>query len=280
MNAVIKNLAVYIELNFVRSNKMILHSIMQIQTIQDVINQLAQIVQQCESSKSKAGYFAALYKRMTSAVMENIAAQKFEDGSRMEKLDIVFAQRYLNAYTCYFSKTACSVSWKEAFDSCSDDSLIVLQHLLLGINTHINLDLAIAAAEVAPGNTIYALHNDFNLINTLIGSLIDDIQECLSDVWFPMRMLAKIANGRQLPVLNFSIDKARDVSWANAVLLANMNDEQKTNYIHQMDTSVSLLGNKIKSPGFAAGFMLRSIHATEYNDVARIINLIDTTVIN
>lgn len=253
---------------------------MQIETIQDVVNELIQIEQQCESSKSKAGYFAALYKRMTSAVMENINAGNFEDGPRMEKLDIIFAQRYLNAYTSYFSKAACSGSWKSVFDSCTDDSLIVLQHLLLGVNTHINLDLAIAAAEVAPGNTIYALHNDFNRINTLIGSLIGDIQECLSEVWFPMRVLTKIANDRQIVVLNFSIDKARDASWANAVLLANMNDAQKTIYINQMDISVSILSNKIKSPGFATGFMLRAIRATEFDDAARTINLIDTTVVN
>ena len=87
-----------------------------------------------------------------------------------------------------------------------------MQHLLLGINTHINLDRAIAAAEVAPDNCIHALQNDFNKINSLISSLTDDIQECLCEVWAPMRMLMKIANGKQIAVLNFSIDKAREAS--------------------------------------------------------------------
>ncbi|MEO8117494.1 MAG: DUF5995 family protein, partial [Bacteroidota bacterium] len=140
-------------------------------TIQDIINDLTTIVLQCETSGNKAGYFAALYKRMTVAVLENINAGNFEDGPRMEKLDVVFAQRYLNAYSAYFSQQPCSLSWKNAFDASMDNSLIVLQHLLLGINTHINLDLAIAAAEVAPGNSIYAMHNDFNKINSLISSL-------------------------------------------------------------------------------------------------------------
>jgi hypothetical protein len=251
---------------------------MEIQTIQDVVTQLTQIVEQCESSKNKAGYFAALYKRMTAAVMEGIAAQQFEDGIRMEKFDIIFARRYLDAYTAYFSKTACSLSWQTTLNCCSDNSLIVLQYLLMSINTHINLDLAIAAATIAPGNSIYALQNDFNHINNLINSLIDDVQECLEEVWFPMRFLAKIANGQQKAVLNFSIDKARDVSWANAVLLANMNDEQRNVYIHQMDESVNFLSNRIKSPDVITCFMLRLIRATEYDDVARTIKLIDTTV--
>ena len=45
---------------------------MQINNIQEVVNALIQIVHDCESSKNKAGYFAALYKRMTIAVLGNI----------------------------------------------------------------------------------------------------------------------------------------------------------------------------------------------------------------
>ena len=259
---------------------MILLSTMQIQNIQDVIDQLTQITEQCKASKNRAGYFAALYKRMTVAVRDGINANQFEDGARMEKLDMIFAQRYLDAYACFFSKQSCSTSWQCAFGACTDNALIVLQHLLLGINTHINLDLAIASAEVAPGDSIHALQNDFNHINSSISSLIDDIQECLCEVWLPMRMLIKIANGKQMAVLNFSIDKAREASWSNAVMLANMNAEQKNSYIQQMDNVVKLLGEKIKSPDIATRFILEAIHVTEYNDVERTINLIDTTVIN
>lgn len=257
-----------------------LHSTMQIQNIQDVVNELTQIIEQCKITQNRAGYFAALYKRMTIAVRNAINNNQFEDGARMEKLDMIFAQRYLNAYNSYFSKQACSLSWQFAFDGCADNSLIVLQHLLLGINTHINLDLAIAAAEVAPGDSINALKNDFYHINDLIGSLIDDIQECFCEVWLPMRMLLKIANGKQMAVLNFSIDKAREASWSNAVLLANMNDTERSVYIQQMDIVVRTLATKIKSPGFETGLLLNAICATEYKDVARTINLIDTTVVN
>lgn len=253
---------------------------MQIQNIQDVINQLTEITEQCKASQNRAGYFAAMYKRMTVAVRDSINANEFEDGARMEKLDMVFAQRYLDAYACFFAKQPCSNSWQFTFNACTDNSLIVLQHLLLGINTHINLDLAIASAEVAPGESINALQKDFNHINSLISSLIDDIQECLCKVWLPMRMLLRIANGKQLPVLNFSIAKAREVSWSNAVLLANMNAEQKNIYIQQMDNVVKVLGEKIKSPDIATRFMLNAIHFTEYDDVARTINLIDTTVVD
>ena len=128
----------------------------------------------------------------------------------------------------------------------------------LALNTHINLDLAIASAVTAPGNNIYALQTDFNRINQLIAALTDDVQECLCKVWFPMRMITKITNGRQMAVLNFSIDKARDASWANAVILAAFNQDQQQAYIQQMDVSVKALGSKIFSPWPYDGIYIKS----------------------
>ena len=258
---------------------MMLFSIMQISSIADVVTRLNQVIKQCETGKSRAGYFAALYKRMTMAVVEGIAGNRFEDGARMEKLDIVFAQRYFDAYDAYASGKTCTASWKNAFDACSNSQLIVLQQLLMGINTHINLDLAIAAATIAPGNRINALQNDFNRINIVISSLVDDVQESLAAVWLPMRFITRIANGKQEAVLNFSIDKARTASWSNAVLLASINDAQRNMYTGQMDATVKVLGDGILSPGGFTKYILNMIRKTEYEDIARTIRLIHTTVV-
>jgi hypothetical protein len=130
------------------------------QTITDVVLELDQIIAHCSATKNKAGYFAALYKRMTIAVKQGINSNVFENGQRMEHLDINFAKRYIDAFYAYTNGAACTTSWKFAFDSCKNDELIVMQHLLLGINTHINLDLAIAAAHTAPGNAITGLQHD------------------------------------------------------------------------------------------------------------------------
>jgi hypothetical protein len=94
-----------------------------------------------------------------------------------------------------------------------------------------------------------------------------------------MRLLEKIANGRQEAVFNFSIDKARQASWANALLLAAMTTEQQQLYIQQMDIAVQKLGSSIQSPGALASITIEAIRATEFEDVARTINLIDTTLV-
>lgn len=252
---------------------------MPISQIAEVITRLDEIVRRCHSSQNRMGYFAALYKRMTMAVNEGILQHAFEDGERMNRLDVVFAQRYLDAFDAYSSGGSCSSAWKFAFDCCKTNDMIVIQHLLLGINTHINLDLAIASATVAPGDAINGLANDFNRINSVIASLVDDVQESLSRVWLPMRLLGKIADGRERAVLNFSIDKARETSWCNALLLAAMDEEQQGIYIQQMDQVVYKLAQGIRSPGPLAAMLVKTIHATEYDDVARTIHLIDTAVV-
>lgn len=250
------------------------------QTIADVVTALQQIVKQCKAQRSRSGYFAALYLRMTQAVQTGIQKGMFEDGPRMEKLDVVFANRYLDAFAAYGLKQKCNSSWQWAFDGCINANLTVIQQLMLGINTHINLDLAIAAAHTCPGNGINALEKDFNRINDVIGSLVDDIQQSLEGVWPPMKLLARVAGGRQEAVLNFSIDTARKTAWANATMLAHMNAFQQPLYIDKMDAMVREVGKKIVNPGIIASFMLKQIQRSEFEDVARTIELIETTVVD
>ena len=253
---------------------------MPLNTIANVIAAIDAVVQECIATQNKEGYFAALYKRMTIAVNEGICEGAFEDGARMEKLDVCFAERYLQAWQCYGHQQPCSASWQCAFDSTKSNHLTVIQHLILGINTHINLDLAIAAATVCPGNAIHALEKDFNNINNLIASLVDDIQCCLEHVWFPMRIIDRVANRGEQAVLNFSINVARKAAWSNAVYLAKANKADQQHYIYEMDTMVKLLAQKIQSPGCFISLLLRAIRAAEYDDVRRTIKLIDTTVVN
>ena len=247
--------------------------------IDDVIASLRSIIARCKKDNDRTGYFTALYLRMTIAVKNGIYNGAFQDRKRMERLVICFAERYIAAWHCYMQKQPCSKSWRYAFDGAHNTDNIVLQHLLLGINTHINLDLAIAAATVAPGNYIYNLQNDFSLINKVIAGLVDDVQECLSQVWPPMKLIARIMNGRHEAVLNFSIGKARDTAWANAILLANMTGDQKETHIAAMDNLVHQLSVNIEHPASWVKYALKLIRKTEYDKPAEIITLIENVVV-
>ncbi len=253
---------------------------MTLQTIDDVIQALTTIVEDCEQSQSRTGYFAALYKRMTMAVKTGIDHGAFINGNRMEKLDVTFAARYLDAHQAYLNGEVCSTSWHYTFDGCSNESLTVIQQLILGINTHINLDLAIASAAVAPGDSIYDLETDFNRINEVIASLFDDVQESLEEVWLPMRLLERVGKTQETDVLNFSIGAARKAAWANAVILAGASEAEQLAYTEQMDATVYKIAQRVIHPGILSVTLLSVIRETEYDDTARTIRLIDTTVVD
>jgi hypothetical protein len=83
----------------------------------------------------------------------------------LKKLDVIFANRYLEAYHAYKAGQRARKSWQISFEAKNKD-LLLMQHLLLGMNAHINLDLGIAAAQtVESTQDIKTLHNDFNKIN-------------------------------------------------------------------------------------------------------------------
>src|SRR5438128_1028941 len=211
---------------------------------------------------------------MTKAVKQGIADHAFTDGKRMEVLDIIFANRYLSAWDAYVNKQKCSNAWCAAFDACNKNNLIVLQHLILGINTHINLDLGIAAAEACPREKILDLKPDFEKINGVIASLMQSVQDDLSKVWPPLYFLERIANHRQEAVLNFSIDLARKASWENALALSKAEGQAKDNYIKVMDDTVLFLANRIINPGLGARLILSPVLRMESKNVSDIIDLL------
>lgn len=90
---------------------------MQASNITEVINILDNIIADCLQKNSRLGYFAVLYKQMTEAVRDAINNNSFSDPSRMEKLDTVFANRYLKAYYDHIDNKPVSISWKTAFDA-------------------------------------------------------------------------------------------------------------------------------------------------------------------
>jgi len=139
-----------------------------VSTIPHVLNKLDEIILWCENAGSRQGYFAALYRRMTLAVLEEMLQNGFADNTRMEKLDVIFASRYIDAWSAYQNKQSISKGWQAAFSSCENSGLTVIQHLILGVNTHINLDLSIAAADTCVGTNILDLQSDYEKINNII----------------------------------------------------------------------------------------------------------------
>src|SRR3954468_24393664 len=95
--------------------------------IDGVIEPLGASVDDCIARQDRLGYFAALYNRVTVAVKDGIARGEFDDGARMERLDVIFPSRYIAAYDAYRSGELPSTAWFKAFNAAQNGGNIVLQ---------------------------------------------------------------------------------------------------------------------------------------------------------
>lgn len=240
-------------------------------TISDVLAQMDHVIARCIQQRSKLGYFAVLYRNVTLRVQQAIAAGRFDDGARLERLDVLFAQRYLRAVESFWQGNAPTQSWSVAFEAARRWPPIVLQHLLLGVNAHINLDLAIAAAQTAPGSELPALKRDFDQITLLLNEMILEIQARIEQVspWF--WLLDRVGGRTDEQLCAFALGAARRLAWRMAEQLAVSTPKQFDQAVVVHDRLVAGLGRGLYFPGFQLGTALLIIRLRELDDVPRVI---------
>ncbi len=246
---------------------------MAVQTIEDVITSLDAIVQQSYDEASRLGYFAALYRRVTRAVRDGIAAGGFQNGPLMAQLDVVFASRYLDALATFQAGGAASRSWMVAFQGCGDADLLILQQLLSGMNAHINLDLGVAAAQVSPGAQLPHLKPDFDEINAVLASLVATVASEIAAVSPLIGDLEKIGLRDETSLVNFDMTAARDAAWLTAERLASEPSFLHTAMLDALDLAVSIEGSAILYP-LLGGEGLKIIQQAETKDVRKVIEIL------
>jgi len=240
-------------------------------TIHDVIEQLDEIIDNAVQQNSRLGFFAVLYRTVTVKVKEGIAAGRFENGERMERLDVIFANRYLEAYEQFRSGATPTSSWLKAFESAKSWRPLILQHLLLGINAHINLDLGIAAAMTAPGSALPGLKRDFVEINKILGELLDTVQQKIGSLSSLLGLLDKVGGRTDETVFEFSMEMARDGAWRFAEKFAALTPEQHPAAIADRDEKIVKLARRIINPGWLLRLAALVIRLFESGNVFKII---------
>lgn len=241
-------------------------------TIGEVVARLDAVIDRSRRENSCLGLFACLYRSVTVRVAQGIEAGRFQDGPRMERLDVIFANRYLAALEAYQSGRRPTRSWQVSFDAARGANLLILQHLLLGINAHINLDLGIAAAQTSPGAQINALKHDFDEISVLLGEMLNDVQDKIARVSPWMGVLDRLGMRTDEEICTFCLGGSRDLAWKWAQRFAAVDRGRLPQEIEALDAVVAVMAKAIHKPHFWLRPVLTAVRLREPKDVGRVLD--------
>lgn len=239
------------------------------QTIDQVLVRLNGILDDALRGGTRIGYFGALYERVTTNVRRAlVAGNVFHDNPRMERLDVVFANRFLAAWDQHSSGGAPSQSWQAAFALLDDPGPLVVQHLLIGMNAHINLDLGIAAATVAPSPAeLASLWPDFKKINEVLSRLVIVVEDELGEISPRLKRIEDFAPALEDLLFDFGIDVARDLAWELAQELGRTPAGGWDAVIAKRDVEVAAVGRALYPLHGIPGHVQNWIHGAESTDI-------------
>jgi hypothetical protein len=244
-------------------------NIKQATTINEVIHFLDEIIESSKQKQCAIGLFTTLYREVTLRIKEGIDNGSFQDGPRMEKLDVIFANRYLNAYYQYQTEGKPSECWDFSFQKTEIFWPIVVQHLLLGINAHVNLDLGIASAQVSTIENIETLKSDFDQINTILSNMVESVEKCLVKIWPTMTIILKLSGKIDNFFIDFSMKTARDGAWKFANEFVALPENQREETIQERDAKITQIARIISNPGYLVSGLFKFIRLFEKGTVSQ-----------
>jgi hypothetical protein len=242
--------------------------------IDAVLAELDRVVERAIADGDACGYFAVLYRKVTAKVKEGLAAGFFDDAARMERLDTIFAQRYLDAIEARDAGSTPTASWQLTFQAGRRWRPLILQHLLVGINAHINLDLGIAAARCSPGDELADLRRDYDRINAILASMIAALQRDLVRMSPWLGLLDRFGARSQQELVRFSIVLARAGAWRFATQLAAAPEDGWPALIDERDQRVAHVGDRVLHPGVWMSSGLVLVRLRERGDVTANLRLL------
>ncbi|RJQ18939.1 hypothetical protein C4580_06015 [Candidatus Woesearchaeota archaeon] len=155
--------------------------------------------------------FHHAYRMVTERVGAERALDGFDDPCALEELDLHFAQLYFDPLRNYLQEKNKITPWKTYF-SYTAKKPIPFCSMLLGINAHINADLAQTIHELRYNN-----RRDFRKINKILEHTIPDLMNYLAFTQHDLFGLGGVLFPRSINTyFHRIIVRWREDAWKNA----------------------------------------------------------------
>ena len=233
----------------------------------DVLGELDDVIARARDEHSAAGIFPAMYRCVTAEIHDAVRDGFFDDNVRLERLAVIFADRYLDAWQQWTGGSRPTDAWQVAFAATEDGRRrTIAQHLFAGMNAHINLDLGIAVADI-PGVQLDDLNADFLRVNDILFSRLDGLQHTLGQVSRRMAVVDRVGLFLDERIMQMVIGNARDRAWELAVDLATRPEEAQQ-IIAARDRETAQFSDTVLGGNLVVRFLSRVVCTAEPRDLS------------
>jgi len=198
------------------------------QTLDDVVLGLGRWEAELRARQDRRCMFLTLYGVVSSEMRSRVAAGAFEDPAWVHRYAVAFANLYRVAFETYDAGRHDDVpkSWRLCFDAAASGRTLVLQDVFLGVNAHVNHDLAYALSDVSIDPDRASRYRDHAAVNEVLGAVTDRATAALASLYAPrLTALDDCAGSLDEMLSMFSLQVARESAWESALGLANARAE-------------------------------------------------------
>ena len=199
-------------------------------SMDSAVRGLVALEQALRVGHDRRAIFLTAYVVVTREVKRNMRQKFFQDNVWVTRYIVRCANLYCKflADFEYDNLEAVPKSWKISFTTSKGSAGLLMQDLLLGLNAHMNHDLALALDGVTIDQHRAVRYQDYTLLNEAWSAATILLKERLEALYIPgLRLLKKTlrpAAGERIP---FSPEKAAANAWESAVALANAHNERE-----------------------------------------------------
>jgi hypothetical protein len=190
------------------------------------------LVDQWNATGDHRAIFLACYQRMTEHMLAAVERDEFHDSAWVHRLIGDFADYYFVALTAWEQATGGPQVWQHTFAVAMWRDIAIVQHLLLGVNAHINYNLVLVLDDLLrpewPHLSEYERRQrraDYDAVNRVIALTIDRVQdEVLVPYARAMRILDRAFGPLDEWCTAHLIRNWRNDVWRQAVQMIAAND--------------------------------------------------------
>lgn len=165
--------------------------------------------------------FLTVYARVTREVATGIERGEFRDPAWVADYLVTFANFYRRALVDFETGNTESLpsAWRLFFRATAADALVI-QCAVLGINAHVNYDLALALRTVGIDGDRAAKYEDHRRINEILWRLVDETLARLAETYAPgLETVADVAGPLGERLWFLALATGRESAWWIAVTL-------------------------------------------------------------